>query len=81
MCVVMDRYTGEVLDPAESGPGEVFTHWQWPVHSGQAFGWPRRVLVFLTGLICPVTFATGMIRWLQKRRASQRSVRCAHEVK
>jgi len=28
-----------------------------------------RILVFITGLACPVLFVTGVIRWLQKRRA------------
>lgn len=70
VCVVIDRYTGKILDiddPADATAGEVFTHWQWPLHSGQAFGLTGRVLVFLTGLACPVLFVTGVIRWLQKR--------------
>lgn len=71
-CVVMDRYTGDVLDiddPADATAGEVFTHWQWPLHSGQAFGMTGRIVVFLSGLACPLLFVTGVIRWLQKRRA------------
>ncbi|TRX03880.1 PepSY-associated TM helix domain-containing protein [Candidatus Methylobacter oryzae] len=71
-CVVMDRYSGKILDvddPTIGTAGEVFTHWQWPLHSGQAFGMTGRILVFLTGLACPVLFVTGVIRWLQKRRA------------
>jgi uncharacterized iron-regulated membrane protein len=71
-CVVMDRYSGKILDvddPSIGTAGEVFTHWQWPLHSGQAFGWTGRILVFLSGLACPVLFVTGVIRWLQKRRA------------
>ena len=71
-CVVMDRYSGAILDvddPAIGTAGEVFTHWQWPLHSGQAFGMTGRILVFLSGLACPVLFVTGVIRWTQKRRA------------
>jgi uncharacterized iron-regulated membrane protein len=70
-CVVMDLYSGKILDvddPAIGTAGEVFTHWQWPLHSGQAFGWTGRILVFLSGLACPMLFVTGVIRWLQKRR-------------
>jgi len=73
-CVVIDRYSGKILDvddPAIGTAGEVFTHWQWPLHSGQAFGWTGRILVFLSGLACPVLFITGVIRWLQKRRVHQ----------
>lgn len=72
VCVVVDRYSGEILDiddPAHATAGEVFTHWQWPLHSGQAFGMAGRILVFLTGLACPVLFITGLIRWQQKRKA------------
>lgn len=73
-CVVMDRYSGKILDvddPTMGTAGEVFTHWQWPLHSGQAFGMTGRILVFITGLACPVLFITGVIRWLQKRRAKR----------
>jgi uncharacterized iron-regulated membrane protein len=71
-CVVMDRYSGKILDeddPTIGTAGEVFTQWQWPLHSGHAFGWMGRILVFLSGLACPVLFVTGVLRWLQKRRA------------
>ncbi|WP_459991866.1 PepSY-associated TM helix domain-containing protein [Methylosoma difficile] len=73
-CVVIDQYSGKILDvddPAIGTAGEVFTHWQWPLHSGQAFGWTGRILVFLSGLACPVLFVTGVIRWWQKRQAKQ----------
>lgn len=74
-CVVIDRYSGKILDvddPTTGTAGEVFTHWQWPLHSGQAFGWTGRILVFLSGLACPVLFVTGVIRWLQKRTAKKK---------
>lgn len=76
VCVVMDRYTGGILDiddpalPSATG-GEIFTHWQWPLHSGQGFGMAGRILVCLTGLACPVIFITGVIRWLQKSKAAK----------
>ncbi len=75
-CTVIDRYSGKILDRDDPSlpnatAGEVFTHWQWPLHSGQAFGMAGRVLVFITGLICPVLFVTGLIRWLQKRRVEK----------
>jgi len=71
-CLLIDQATGEILqvrDPAHGSAGDVFMQWQWPLHSGQAFGWTGRILVFLTGLVCPLLFVTGVIRWLQKRRA------------
>ncbi|OHX38446.1 peptidase [Methylomonas sp. LWB] len=72
-CTVIDRYSGKILDLDDPSlptatAGEIFTHWQWPLHSGQAFGMTGRILVFLTGLACPTLFVTGFIRWRQKRR-------------
>jgi uncharacterized iron-regulated membrane protein len=76
-CIVIDPYSGAILDvdnPADrkATAGEVFTHWQWPLHSGQAFGWTGRILVFLSGLACPVLFVTGFIRWRQKQRGRRK---------
>ncbi|QGM44341.1 PepSY-associated TM helix domain-containing protein [Methylocystis heyeri] len=71
-CVDVDQYSGAILgvaDPVEGTAGDVFMQWQWPLHSGRAFGMPGRLLVFATGLACPALFVTGVIRWLQKRRA------------
>lgn len=72
---VIDQYSGEILATYQSGTGNngnVFLDWQWPLHSGQAFGWTGRILVFLSGLACPVLVVTGVIRWLQKRRAKHK---------
>jgi uncharacterized iron-regulated membrane protein len=77
-CVVVDQYSGTVLgtqDPATGTAGDVFMQWQWPLHSGEAFGMIGRILVFVTGLACPVLYVTGIIRWLQKRRARKEALR------
>lgn len=82
-CVVIDQYSGIILDvddPAIGTAGEVFTHWQWPLHSGQAFGWTGRILVFLSGLACPVLFVTGVTRWLQKRKAKSIKIAPLHRL-
>ncbi|OAI10284.1 peptidase M4 [Methylomonas koyamae] len=70
--VAVDQYSGEILKVYDSGggsAGDVLLDWQWPLHSGHAFGWPGRILVLLSGLACPVLFVTGVIRWRQKCRA------------
>ena len=70
----IDQYSGEILrvyDRSTGSGGDVFLDWQWPLHSGHAFGWPGRILVFLSGLACPVLFVTGIIRWRQKARAGR----------
>ncbi|HMM45380.1 MAG TPA: PepSY-associated TM helix domain-containing protein [Candidatus Macondimonas sp.] len=71
-CVVVDQYTGAILWTTEPGAhtgGNTFVAWQWPLHSGTAFGLPGRILVLLSGLALPVLFVTGFIRWRQKVRA------------
>lgn len=73
-CVLVEQYSGAILnvaDAATGSVGDVFLQWQWPLHSGQAFGWTGRILVFLAGLACPLLYVTGVVRWLQKRRAGQ----------
>lgn len=75
--IFIDQYSGEVvklLDVETGSKGDVFNFWQWPLHSGTAFGWTGRILVFLSGLACPVLFVTGVIRWLQKRKAKQSKI-------
>lgn len=69
----VDQYSGDILKVYDRGTGSIgdmFLDWQWPLHSGHAFGWTGRILVFLSGLACPVLYVTGVIRWLQKRRAN-----------
>ncbi|WP_020565855.1 PepSY-associated TM helix domain-containing protein [Methylosarcina fibrata] len=74
--VTVDQYSGKILQvrapDVRRSPGESFLDWQWPLHSGQAFGWCGRILVFLSGLACPVLFITGFVRWRQKKRAERR---------
>ncbi len=70
--IAVDQYSGEIVkvyDKSTGSNGDIFLDWQWPLHSGYAFGWTGRMLVFLSGLACPVLYVTGVIRWLQKRRA------------
>lgn len=72
----VDQYSGEILrvyDRGTGSGGDIFLDWQWPLHSGHAFGWTGRTFVFLSGLACPVLYVTGVIRWLQKRKAKKLS--------
>ncbi|MFO1400943.1 MAG: PepSY-associated TM helix domain-containing protein [Steroidobacteraceae bacterium] len=77
-CLLIERASGRVVqvtDTAHGSAGDVFMQWQWPLHSGRAFGWTGRILVGLCGLVCPLLFVTGLIRWLQKRRAAAFALR------
>mgnify|MGYP001316449609 CR=1 FL=1 len=70
--VSIDRYSGEILEvrgpDTRRSAGETFADWQWPLHSGQAFGWAGRLMVFASGLACPVIYVTGFRIWWRKRR-------------
>lgn len=73
-CVVVDQYSGEILwvqEPNTGTAGDLFIQWLWPLHSGQAFGLSGRILVFITGLMCPILFITGLIHWYHKRLAKR----------
>jgi uncharacterized iron-regulated membrane protein len=69
--LTLDAFSGAVLDVRDASNrrtgGDAFLDWQWPLHSGKAFGWPGRIAVFLTGLACPLLFVTGLLRWRRKR--------------
>lgn len=72
---VIDQHNGKILhteDVVTGTAGDAFIAWQWPLHSGQAFGMTGRILVLLSGLACVSLFVTGILRWLQKRRARRR---------
>lgn len=70
--VSINQYSGEILDvrapDTRRSAGEAFLDWQWPLHSGKAFGWPGRLLVFVSGLACPIIYASGVLMWWRKRR-------------
>lgn len=74
--VTVDQYSGAIVDvrapDTRRSAGETFLDWQWPLHSGQAFGMPGRLLVCASGLACPVIYATGFLMWWRKRRGRAR---------
>lgn len=74
--VAIDQYSGAILDvrapDTRRTAGETFLDWQWPLHSGQAFGWPGRLAVFVSGLACPIVYGTGVLMWWRKRRSRYR---------
>ncbi|QPJ66469.1 MAG: PepSY domain-containing protein [Candidatus Nitrohelix vancouverensis] len=69
--VYMDAYTGEALliqRPEEMTAGDVFMEWQFPLHNGEAFGLPGRVIVFISGLLPLILYITGVRIWMNQRR-------------
>lgn len=74
--VAIDQYSGAVLavraPDTRRTAGETFLAWQWPLHSGQAFGMTGRLLVLASGLASLVIYVTGVLMWWRKSRAWQR---------
>lgn len=69
--LVIDATSGKVLSDrhvTEGGAGNVFLAWMYPLHSGKAFGWPGRILVFISGVILIGIVLTGVKIMLHKRR-------------
>lgn len=78
--VVLDQYSGDILfkeDPRDYTAGEKFFEWQYPLHSGEAFGNYGRAFMVFFGAVPAVLFVTGVIRWRQKRRARRAVARKA----
>jgi uncharacterized iron-regulated membrane protein len=76
--VWVDQYSGAVLDardPRTMSAGDTFLRWQFPLHNGEAFGLPGRVVILLSGLTIPLLYVTGLFIWLRKRRAHRRAAR------
>ncbi len=74
--ILLDRYSGKIMqlgDPFQGSGGDLFIQWQLPVHCGYAFGELGRIMIFLAGIGCTLLYATGVLRWLQKRRARSRA--------
>lgn len=72
--VWIDQYSGAVLavqDPNQFTAGETFMNLLWPLHDGQILGLPGRILWCVAGFAPLVLYVTGILRWLQKRRAAK----------
>ena len=68
--VFIDGHNGEVVgkfDHRTGTVGDKIRIWQFPLHSGQGFGMPGRVLVCIIGLIPPLLAVTGIWLWLRRR--------------
>ena len=73
--VMIDQYSGSVVavrDPKKLTAGDHFVAWQFPLHNGEAFGLAGRWIVFASGLLPAVLYATGFVLWWRRtgKRAS-----------
>lgn len=71
--IFVDARSGDVLSDshvAEGSAGDVVLAWQFPLHSGKAFGWWGRIVIFVSGMMLCVFIVTGVMMWNRKRRAN-----------
>lgn len=69
--VGIDQYSGvitRVQDRDTYQLGDKFIEWLFPLHSGEVLGMVGRSVYVFVGLSPLVLFATGLSRWLMKRR-------------
>lgn len=69
--VFIDGRNGDLMgkfDHRDGTVGDKIRTWQFPLHSGQGFGMPGRVMVCLIGLIPPLLAVTGIWLWLRRKR-------------
>jgi uncharacterized iron-regulated membrane protein len=62
---------------AQGSAADTVLAWQYPLHSGRAFGWPGRLLVLAAGLVTLALVITGYRLWWTRLRA-RRSVSGRH---
>ena len=73
--VWIDAATGEILairDPQQNSAGDTLMDWLHPLHNGEAFGLPGRMIAFTCGLLPLLALVTGFIRWRHKARPQNR---------
>lgn len=69
--ISVDAWSGAVLrvrDPLRAAAGDTFLNWQFPLHTGEAFGLAGRMLVSLCGLAPLAFMITGLLLWLGRRK-------------
>jgi len=72
----IDQYSGKIIYERDGGTrtaGDIFVEWLYPLHTGEAFGVTGQLVILVMGLVPSVLYVTGVIRWLQKRRAAKHS--------
>jgi len=57
---------------ANASAGDVFSAWQYPLHSGNAFGLVGQWLIFIGAVALVAMCVTGLNVWLRKRRSTLR---------
>ncbi len=68
--VWVDRWSGQIKsvnNPMQFTPGQKLTTWQWPLHTGEAFGAAGRFAWFVLGLLPTYFYISGILHWLYRK--------------
>jgi len=69
--ITVDAYTGALLrvrNPLAAPAGDTFLNWQFPLHTGEAFGLAGRIVIAIAGVLPLGFMITGLVLWLGRRR-------------
>lgn len=72
--ISIEQYSGAILriqSPYAASAGDLVLGWLFPLHTGQAFGLPGRILMVVLGLIPAGLYVTGILVWWGSRRRLQ----------
>jgi len=72
--VWVDRWSGQIRavnNPSQFSAGQTFTTWQWPLHTGEAFGETGRLLTFMAGFTPLILWLSGLTHWLYRKNIIQ----------
>lgn len=70
--ITIDAYAGTILrvrDPVRATGGDNFLNWQFPLHSGEAFGTGGRMFIGCVGIAPLLFLITGVALWLRRKTA------------
>jgi uncharacterized iron-regulated membrane protein len=69
--VSIEQYSGAALriqGPHAASAGDQVLGWFFPLHTGQAFGLPGRIVMVVIGVVPTCLYLTGLIFWWNRRR-------------
>ncbi|WP_395399191.1 PepSY-associated TM helix domain-containing protein [Pseudoduganella sp. UC29_106] len=81
--ISVDAYSGSVLrvrNPLTAPSGDTFLNWMFPLHTGEAFHLPGRILISITGLTPLLFMITGLVLWLGRRAMHRRARQLAESA-
>ncbi len=81
--VSIEQYSGTVVrvqGPQAASIGDHVLGWLFPLHTGQAFGLPGRILMVVIGVLPTCLYITGFIIWWNRRRIRDLGGRLSHSA-